>query len=430
MLFLGRILLIFLLLFCIKAEEKPHEIETIATVSIKSSINPATFNYLRSSFQKAEQEGIDLIVIKLNTPGGLVSTTKDILTLMGEVKIPHVVWVTPTGASATSAGAIIASAAHFLFMGEGTNIGAATPVSLGGDQSGDHHAKAINDLAALVEGLSEAHGRNPKPFREMIEKAASFTSVEAKKKNLINGLANRKEELLSQLEGQSTTLQGERIALVLKGPTWIDYPMDAGLRILNIFANPTTAYLLFLLGAALLYLELQAPGGLIAGALGALSLIMSAIGFQVLPLNLGALGLIVLSFILFGMELVITSYGILSLGGLAALMAGGLFLFRTDDAYLQFSETLVYGTALAIGAFLLFLAVFWIRDRKTTTKTFNSLVGLKAVVIEEIPSPEEGLFFYQVKVGGEIWRGKASRPLKAGDFVEVGAQRANTLDLV
>ncbi len=410
-----------------------YSVQKIAHFHIKSSINPATLNYLENSFQKAGQEKADLFVITLNTPGGLVTTTKEILTLFGESTIPLVVWVRPAGASATSAGAIIASAAHFLFMGQGTNIGAATPVSLGKDnnQSSDKHKKAVNDLTALVVSLSETHGRNPKPFREMIEKASSFSSQEAKKRKLINGLANSQEEIIQQLESKAFSLQGKTFILSFKNPEWTEYPMDLGQEILNTFANPSTAYILFLIGAALLYLELQAPGGFIAGALGTFSLIMAGIGFQVLPLNMGALGLIVLSFVLLAMEVSITSYGILALGGLASLITGSLFLFRTDDAYLQFSATLVYSTVAALSVFLGFILILFLKDQKNIGREkFNSLVGHKAQVIGEIPCAENNFFHYQVKVGGEVWKAKSHRILRIGDFAEVKDQEENTIVLI
>ena len=275
-------------------DARPYPVERIAHLKIKGSINPATLSYLKSSFRRASspEGGADMVAIELNTPGGLVTTTKDIIALFGESSLPVVVWVRPSGASATSAGAIIASAAHFLFMGRGTNIGAATPVALGKgmDASSDQRKKAVNDLAALVESLSGLHKRNPAPFRQMIEQASSFSSQKALEQRLIDGLADEKEELGRKLHQQRFTLKGQSFVLSLEDPQWIDYPMDLGQTILNTLANPSTAYILFLLGLALLYLELQAPGGLIAGGIGALSLIMAAISFQVLPVSWGAPG--------------------------------------------------------------------------------------------------------------------------------------------
>ena len=246
-------------------EARPYPVERIAHLKIKGSINPATLSYLKTSFRRAAspEDGADMLAIELNTPGGLVTTTKDIITLFGESSLPVVVWVRPSGASATSAGAIIASAAHFLFMGRGTNIGAATPVALGKgmDASSDQRKKAVNDLAALVESLSGLHKRNPAPFRQMIEEASSFSSQKALEQRLIDGLADEKEELGRKLHQRRFQLKGETRVLSLERPQWIDYPMDLGQTILNTLANPSTAYILFLLGLALLYLELQAPGG-------------------------------------------------------------------------------------------------------------------------------------------------------------------------
>ncbi len=408
-------------------EAQPYPVERIAHFKVKGSINPATLSYLRSSFERATMpaEEIDLIVIELNTPGGLVSTTKEIMTLFGESPVPVGVWVRPSGASATSAGAIIASAAHFLFMARGTNIGAATPVAMGGgmDASSDHRKKAVNDLAALVDSLAQVHQRNPRPFRQMIEEASSFSSQEALEQRLIDGLADDTSELEQLLGQRQLQFRGRNLKMSIDPsarPEWVEFSMDLGQKILNTLANPSTAYILFLLGLGLLYLEFQAPGGLIAGGLGALSLIVAAISFQVLPLNWGALGLIVLSFVLLAMEMAVTSYGILSLGGLTSLAIGSLFLFRTDDAYLQFSTAMLASVIAVLAIFAGLVAWVFLRERdKIGGEEFNSLVGLNALVIEEVSSGGGDWFYYQVKVGGEIWKAKSKRPLARGDFARV-----------
>ena len=433
---LKKLLLLFT--FCctglLAADDEPrlHPVERIAHLKIKGSINPATLSYLKSSFQRADSKA-DMLVIEINTPGGLVTTTKDIIALFGESSLPVVVWVRPSGASATSAGAIIASAAHFLFMGRGTNIGAATPVALGNsmDASSDQRKKAVNDLAALVESLSGLHKRNPAPFRQMIEEASSFSSQKALEQRLIDGLADEQGELEQKLDKQHFTLKGQNLVLSLDKPEWTFYPMDLGQTILNTLANPSTAYILFLLGLALLYLELQAPGGLIAGGIGALSLIMAAISFQVLPVSWGALGLIVLSFVLLAMEMAVTSYGILSLGGLTSLAIGSLFLFRSEDGYLQLSSSMLYSVFAAAAVFIgLALWVFLKESKENRLEEYNSLAGLKARVIEELPGAIEGEFFYQVKVGGEIWRAKSRKRLNPGDFAEVEGREEKDMALI
>lgn len=412
-------------------------IERALMLQLNSSINPATLNYISSGFKKAHQEDIDLLLIKLNTPGGLVSTTKDILTHFGESDIPVVVWIAPQGASATSAGAIIASGAHLLYMAQGTNIGAATPVGLGGGgdaSQNDLKDKAVNDLVALVQALSETHGRNGMFFGKMVKEAASFSAQDAQKKNLINGLANTQKDLWAALSSQTLLLKGQRYQLSISKSTprghsvhVTFFEMDLGQKLLDIFANPNLTYLLLLLGAALLYLELQAPGGFLAGSIGVVLLILAGIGLQVLPLNFGALSLIGLSFILFVLEAYITSYGLLSLAGLASLIFGSLFLYRTDDVYLQLSTTTILSASLAIVLYLSMVVALIVRDRRKRggkRRRFNSLVGRRGVIVEVYENQQ-----YLVKVSGELWQATSTSTFRVGGECLVEGENLDQMKL-
>ncbi len=415
-----------------------REIATIHRVFIQSTINPATYNYLEKVVSQIKEEEMksSLVLIEMDTPGGLVTTTKDILTLFGKSNFPFVVWVHPEGGSATSAGALIASGAHLIYMSEGTNIGAATPIEMGGniggekgtshnenksdDSKSDLRAKAINDLVALVKSLSDVRDRNGDKFSEMITKASSFTAKEALQEMLINGVANSSSELLKKMNQKKVKIQG--IPTLLNVSTHVeikDHPMDLGQKLLNIFAHPSMAYILFLIGAALLYLELQAPGGYIAGSIGAMCLVLSGIGLQVLPLNFGALGLIILSFILFILEIFVTSFGLLSIAAFASLIFGSLFLYRTDDSYITFSTSFVAATVLAIGSFLGLCLYFILRDHKNIGKEkFNSAEGKQGIIIKVIDESHE-MYIYQIKVGGEFWRAQSKEPLELNAKVRV-----------
>ena len=264
----------------------------------------------------------------------------------------------------------------------------------------------------------------------MITDASSFSSQDAFKKKLINALIESKEELLLYLSKKVFYIKGQPFQIDIQNPTWKTYPMDPGQKLLNIFANPSTTYVLFLLGAALLYLELQVAGGFIAGAIGALCLILSSIGFQVLPLNFGAIGLMILSFILFIIESYITSYGVLSLTALASLLIGSLFLFRTDDAYIHFSSNLVYSSVFAIACFLGLILLLIIKERKKVGNVhFNKLMGMEGVIIKELYQ-KNSLYYYQVKVGGELWKAKTKTHFKTGDTIAVNEQDKESLILV
>ena len=395
------------------------DVNRILRLEIHSSINPATYNYLKNAFAEAKKQDCDLVLIRLNTPGGLISTTKDILSLFGESDVPIVVWVGPSGATATSAGAIIASAAHILLMSEGTGMGAATPVQMGKDVPKDARKKAISDLVTLTQSLARSRGRNSQGLGEMISAAKSFGPQQALKKGFIDGIVNTEKELLNYLGGRDFILKGNKKTVAMKEFQLISFDMDWGQRLLNILAHPSLAYILFLLGAALIYLEFQAPGGLVAGAMGVLSLILAAIGFQVLPLNFGALGLIIASLIFFIMEIYVVSYGALSFVGLGALLTGSLFLFRTDNSYLELSQGVIFGAIGTIVLFLIFVAMVMLKTHKYIgKKRFNGAVGKSGKICDLLEKNDE-YYIYQVKIGGELWRAETKNPRKPGEFCKI-----------
>lgn len=421
-----KTLLIFLLASFKLFAAEDYIVNKVTYLSINSSINPATFNYIESGLEKLSPSSGDMLVIKLNTPGGLVSTTKDILTLFGESDIPIAVWITPEGASATSAGAIISSGAHLLFMSPGTNIGAATPINMDGDiKQSDSKSKAINDIAALVASLSDARGRNAEKFKLMITKAESFDSKTALKEKVIDHVVSTKKELRSKIDSTKIKIKGKEYKLVLnENATNEVVKMGAAQSILNIFAHPTVSYILFLLGAALIYFELQSPGGVIAGSLGALSLLLAGIGFQVLPLNFGAMGLMILAFALFILEAYITSYGVLSIAGLAAMIIGSMFLFDTPNSYIELDPAVIFSGSAAIFIYVVVVG-YMIFKSKPDNSFFSD--ALKEGVITKILDESENL--YQLKIEGEIWSGKAATALKIGDKVQVTNHDDITLDI-
>ena len=414
------IYLLFLLsIFNIFSQETIFANKTLE-LDVHGAITPATLDYIQTAHKKAVTDQFDVILIKINTPGGLVQTTKEILTLFGASDIPIILWITPEGASATSAGALIASGAHLIFMSEGTNIGAATPIQMGKDiEQSDLRNKAVNDLVALVSSLSETRGRNKKAFSLMVSEAKSFSAKEAKDKKIIEGIANNISELKKLVSKTPFHLKGKKLKINMETTTITSYAMDLGQRILQALASPNLAYLLFILGAALIYFELQAPGGLIAGSVGAISLLLAGVGFQVLPLNFGAFGLIALSFVLFIIEMFVTSYGILSIAGLASLITGSLFLYRTDEAYLSFSSSLVYSTAFAVACFLAFMAFIMFKYKNDKeVSLLKELVGKRGTIIEKLPMREE-CNTYNVKVYGEIWKAISEESFALGQECKI-----------
>jgi membrane-bound serine protease (ClpP class) len=407
-----------------------HEVKSILTLNVDASINPATYDYLKAGYSLAEHNDYDLVLLTLNTPGGLVSTTKNIITLIGDSAVPTAIWIAPEGASATSAGAIIASGAHILLMAEGSNIGAATPVELGEDiASKDLRAKAVNDLVALVTSLAEVRGRNKEHYAKMVKEAASYTAHEALAKGLIDGIAHSRGEVVKFIHGKSVSIRGEKLELRALDPTFTPHEMDFGQKLLNIFADPTVAYVLFILGVALLYFELQAPGSFIAGSLGVLCLLLAGVGFQLIPINFGGLGLLLLGLVLFALEAYITSFGLLALAGIASLIVGSLLLFRSDETYIEFSKIFIVASSLAIGLFMAGISLFIWRDRRKIkrAKNYYSLVGKPATIVEVLPKEHPGLYAYQIRVEGETWKATSTTPYQLGSHCIVKQDPDDTM---
>jgi membrane-bound serine protease (ClpP class) len=392
------------------------KVREISVLEINSAITPATLDYLQMHFKHIPRES--LILIKMNTPGGLINTTKEIITLIGEQDKPVAIWVTPQGASAASAGAIIASSGHFIFMTPGTNMGAATPVGLGEDiKEKDGKAKALNDLKAMVRSLSETRGRPAAPFERMIETAESLTDQEALKAGILTAVVSSEDDLIKSLREKSFLLRGQKLQLEFSdNPSSKIYEPTLGQEILYVLANPSTAYFLFLIGVALLYFELQAPGGFIAGGIGICLLLLSAISFQVLPLDWGALALILAGLILLIMEVYITSYGLLALAGIGAFIAGSLFLFHGEGGFISIDYPVLISTLLGILFATGVLTWYLLRDRSRQKIESNFFIPIdsEGVVISQM-----GANSYQVKVRGEIWRAESENDLKIGDAIKI-----------
>jgi membrane-bound serine protease (ClpP class) len=392
-----------------------YDVREVRLLSVKSAITPATFDYLENQLGKAADNRIS--IIKMNTPGGLVTTTKDIISLFAKGRHPVVVWVAPEGASAASAGSIIASGAHFIFMAPGTNMGAATPVGLGEDiKESDGRKKAMNDLMATVRSLSELRGRPAKPFEEMIKDAKSFTEKEAFNLKIIDGIVSDEKSLLKELNGKKWKSDKDEFVLSISESVPVkEISPSLGQQILEVLTNPSTAYFLFLLGAALLYFELQAPGGYIAGSIGASFLVLAAVAFQVLPLDWGAFGLILVGIVCLVLEMYITSYGLLALAGIGAFVLGSLFLFHGEGGFISIQYPVLFSTFLGILVPLAFLSWWLVKDMKKKKDPAHFFVPLAS---EGVVMAKKGEH-YQVKVRGEIWNAKGDEELSAGDHVSV-----------
>lgn len=392
-----------------------YNVKEIRILSINSAITPATYDYLLGHLGKASENR--LTIIKMNTPGGLVSTTKDIISLFSKGNHPVVVWVTPEGASAASAGSIIASGAHFIFMSSGTNMGAATPVGLGEDiKEGDGRKKAMNDLTATVRSLTQVRGRPSQPFEQMITEAKSFTDKESLELKIIDGIVEDEGTLVKSLEGKKWKNGNTDQVLSIPESTPVKVvELSTGQKILEVLTNPSTAYFLFLLGAALIYFELQAPGGFIAGSIGATFLVLAAIAFQVLPLDWGAFSLILVGVVCLILELYITSYGLLGIAGVVSFGLGSIFLFHGEEGFISIQYPVIISTFLGILVPMSFLTWYVLKDVRKKKASPDFFVPLNS---EGIVMGMKGQH-YQVKVRGEIWNALGEENLIPGDPITV-----------
>jgi membrane-bound serine protease (ClpP class) len=398
-----------------ESQARDYLIREISLLRIQSAITPVTLDYLRHQFSKAPQDS--LLLIEMNTPGGLVSTTQEIITLIGSEERPVAVWVTPEGATAASAGSIIASSAHLIFMSPGTHMGAATPVGLGGDlKASDGRNKLINDLTASVRSISHLRGRPAGPFEDMIRDAKSFTDQEALRLRIIDGVISNASELKTQLHGKTLRIKGEDIKLMVDPQVMTqEYEPTIGQTILGVLSNPSTAYILFLVGLALIYFEFQAPGGYVAGAAGAVLVVISGISFQVLPLHWGAFGLMGLGVALFIIEIFVVSYGLLSVAGAVAFILGSLFLFKGETGLITVPYAAIVSTIAGVFTAVGIIVWYLYREQKRhKPASFFSPLGATGVVLSKVDERT-----YQVRVRGELWNAQSTDHLIPQDQVKV-----------
>lgn len=295
-------------------------------------------------------------------------------------------------------------------------MGAATPVGLGDDiKESDGRSKALNDLAALVRSLSHSRGRPSEPFEKMITKAESYTSTEALKLSIINGIVSSEKETIILMKDKKVNIDGVETTLIFDDTGFKEYQQTIGQQILEVLSNPSTAYILFLIGVALIYFEFQAPGGFIAGSVGVCFIIMAGIAFQVLPLDWGSLGLILAGIFLLILEVFIVSYGILSIAGVIAFTIGSLFLFHGETGFISIKYSVILSSLAGVATTVGFLIWYILKDqKKVSPSSFFLPVGEKGIVMSQMSKDQ-----YQVKVRGEIWRAHSSDLLNINDSVEV-----------
>lgn len=385
----------------------------VDVIRIEGAITPVTAKYIEDAVEKSARENAECLIIEMDTPGGLMQSTWTIDKVLLSDQIPVVVYITPSGGRAASAGVFISYAAHIVAMAPSTNIGSAHPVSMvGNDSSKVMMDKVTNDAVAHIKGLAEKRGRNAEWAENAVRNSVNITEKEALELGVINFICRNLDELLDELDGQTVLLNGDEVVLNTDRAEIREAPMSWRYKILNVISDPNIAFLLMLMGLAGLYFELQNPGAIFPGAVGAISLILAAFAFQILPINIVGILLILLAVVFFILEVNITSFGLLTIGGIVSMTLGALMLFRTPG--IKVSLHIIIPAVLATAAFFVVAVGFAIRaQRKKPTTGQKGLVGEIGEVVKAL-NPQG-----QVSVHGEIWKASSTENIKKGESVEV-----------
>ncbi|OQP67318.1 serine protease [Niastella vici] len=399
-----------LLLYCFLLIVSPGALYAQKVLSIKldATINPATADFIHRAIDIAQKERSSCLLIHLNTPGGLLKSTRVIVGDILESPVPIIVYVSPGGAHAGSAGVFITMAAHIAAMAPGTNIGAAHPVTTQGEMDTIMSAKATNDAMAFIRSIAAKRGRNAEWGAQAVSNSVSLTESEALQNNVINLIASNEQELLNSIDGKSIPVSTGTVVLHTKNATVTTLDMGWGEKMLNILSDPNVAYILFMLGLYGLIFELYSPGAIFPGIIGGISIILALYTMHTLPVNYAGLALIVFGVILFLLEIKIVSHGLLAIGGVISLLLGSLMLIRTDETWAMASLSLsVIITAVAVSSlFFLFVISMGIKAQRA-----KPAIGLEAMVGEIGQSLSELNPVGTVRMHGEIWKAISSTGL-------------------
>ena len=401
------------------AWQEPARSAPIYKLSVNEIIHRVSAKYVTDGIERADRENAALVLIQLQTPGGLDTSMREIIEKILNSKTPVVVYVAPSGARAASAGFVITLAADVAAMSPGTNMGAAHPVSAGGEPMDETMSKKVeSDAAAYVRSLAAKRGRNVELAEKGVVESKSWTEKEALEQGLIDYVASSEADLLAQLDGKTITkFDGTKIRVVTAGQPVVEISMSWPQKILSAISHPNVAYVLMALGMLGLYFELANPGAVLPGVIGAISLILAFFALQVLPVNIAGLLLIVVGIGLIIAEAFTAGFGALGVGGLVALFLGSLILFEqptipTPALQVSWSVLVPVAVVLALMFSVLARMVIVAQRRKAATGQ-EGLIG--EVGVAQTDFPGDGKVF----VHGEYWNARSKDKLGKGDRVRV-----------
>ncbi|MPZ41328.1 MAG: nodulation protein NfeD [Rhizobiales bacterium] len=429
------------LLVAILAPAAPARAQgSVFVTDVQGAIGVAVQRQITQAIEAAQAKQAAALIVRLDTPGGLVSATRTIIQALIASPVPVIVYVAPSGAHAASAGTFIVYAAHVAAMARGTSIGAATPVEIGGlpglpqpkDEKKDKQQdgmttaqrKAVNDVVALLRGLAQLRGRNAEWAEKAVREAATLTAEEALKEHVIEIVASDLGDVLAQADGRKITVNGQERILATKDASLVTFTPDWRTRLLAVISDPNIAFILLMIGVYGILLEFWSPGTYVPGTVGAISLILGLMALTVLPVHYGALGLVMLGIALMVGEALTPGLGILGIGGILAFVVGAIFLFEGPGADISFaiSLPLIIGTAAVTAALIFGVIAAALKARKRPSVTgAEQLIGSVGQVVDW-HSPQGS-----VRLHGEIWAARSKWPLNPGDSVRVVGRDRLTL---
>lgn len=379
-------------------------------------VSPASSAYIVHVIEQAEENRVSCLIIKLDTPGGLDESMREITKRILNAEIPIIIYVAPKGSRAASAGVFILYASHIAAMAPGTNVGAAHPVGMGGEKIDSVMIKKVtNDAVAYLVSLAKERKRNEDWAEKAVRESASVDAETALKLGVCEIIAEDEEDLIAKLDGRKLTVKGKELSLNVKDKPVKKITMTLRERLLMIITNPNIAYILLLLGIYGLFFELQNPGTIFPGVVGGICLILGFYALHLLPVNYAGVALIILSAILFIFEIYIASHGILTVGGIISLVMGSLILFESDVPFLRVSWEVIMLVVIIVVAFVIFLLTLGIHAQfKKPASGKEGLIGEIGVAKTEI-NTEGGTVF----VHGEFWNAMSDKPIKENTRIKV-----------
>ncbi len=379
--------------------------QKVISITIGQTINPATASFIHRSIKKAEKENATCLLIHLNTPGGLLKSTRVITGDILDSPVPVVVYVSPAGAHAGSAGVFVTMSAHIAAMAPGTNIGAAHPVAgMGSSMDTTMNEKSTNDAVAFIRTIAEKRNRNVQWAEDAVRRSVSITGAEALNQKVIDLIATSTSDLLEQIDGRTVDVSSGSVTLHTKGASVENVGMAFIEKLLNTISDPNIAYILMMLGFYGLLFELYNPGAIFPGIVGVIALVLAFYSMHTLPINYAGLALIIFGIILFLLEIKVTSHGMLTIGGIVSLLLGSFMLIDPDSAYEvgRISKSLIITTTLITALFFLFVVGMGLKAQRSKPVTGSE--GMLGQIGEVLQTLSPG---GSVMVHGEIWQAES-----------------------